>query len=56
MQFHEHKIINVEHLIPYALNSRTHSDAQMAQLAFWHRARSNPQELSEASPNAVEAS
>jgi len=33
MQFHEHKIISVEDLIPYALNSRTHSDAQVAQLA-----------------------
>jgi DNA modification methylase len=33
MQFHEHKIISVEDLIPYALNSRTHSDAQVAQIA-----------------------
>ena len=33
MQFHEHKIVSVEDLIPYALNSRTHSDAQVAQLA-----------------------
>ena len=33
MQFHEHKIVSVENLIPYALNSRTHSDAQVAQLA-----------------------
>jgi len=33
MQFFEHKIVSVEDLIPYALNSRTHSDAQVAQLA-----------------------
>jgi len=33
MQFHEHKIVSVEDLIPYALNSRTHSDAQVAQIA-----------------------
>jgi len=33
MQFHEHKIVSVENLIPYALNSRTHSDAQVAQIA-----------------------
>ena len=33
MEFYEHKIVIVEDLIPYALNSRTHSDAQVAQLA-----------------------
>ena len=33
MEFYEHKIVSVEDLIPYALNSRTHSDAQVAQLA-----------------------
>ena len=33
MEFYEHKIANVEDLIPYALNSRTHSDEQVAQLA-----------------------
>ena len=33
MEFYEHKIVQVEDLIPYALNSRTHSDAQIAQLA-----------------------
>lgn len=32
-EFHEHRIVNVEDLIPYALNSRTHSDEQVAQLA-----------------------
>lgn len=30
---YEHKAIALEALIPYALNSRTHSDAQVAQLA-----------------------
>lgn len=30
---YEHKAIAIEALIPYALNSRTHSDAQVAQLA-----------------------
>lgn len=30
---YEHKAIAIESLIPYALNSRTHSDAQVAQLA-----------------------
>jgi DNA modification methylase len=30
---YEHKAIAIEFLIPYALNSRTHSDAQVAQLA-----------------------
>ena len=33
MKFYEHKIVAVEDLIPYALNSRTHSDEQVAQLA-----------------------
>jgi DNA modification methylase len=33
MDFYEHKIVQVEDLIPYALNSRTHSDEQVAQLA-----------------------
>ena len=33
MQFFEHKIVSVDDLIPYALNSRTHSDAQVAQIA-----------------------
>ncbi len=33
MEFYENKIVSVEDLIPYALNSRTHSDAQVAQLA-----------------------
>ena len=33
MEFYEHKIVQVEDLIPYALNSRTHNDAQIAQLA-----------------------
>jgi DNA modification methylase len=33
MEFYSQKIVSVEDLIPYALNSRTHSDAQVAQLA-----------------------
>jgi ParB family transcriptional regulator, chromosome partitioning protein len=33
MEFYKHKIVAVEDLIPYALNSRTHSDEQVAQLA-----------------------
>jgi len=33
MEFYQHKIVAVEDLIPYALNSRTHSDEQVAQLA-----------------------
>jgi len=33
MEFYEHKVLSVEDLIPYALNSRTHSDEQVAQLA-----------------------
>ena len=31
--FYEQKVVSVEDLIPYALNSRTHSDTQVAQLA-----------------------
>jgi len=33
MEFYDTKIVSVEDLIPYALNSRTHSDEQVAQLA-----------------------
>jgi len=33
VEFYEHKIVKVADLIPYALNSRTHSDEQVAQLA-----------------------
>ena len=33
MDFYDTKIVSVEDLIPYALNSRTHSDEQVAQLA-----------------------
>jgi len=33
MDFYDHKTVSVEDLIPYALNSRTHSDEQVAQLA-----------------------
>lgn len=33
MEFYEHKVLAVADLIPYALNSRTHSDEQVAQLA-----------------------
>lgn len=33
MEFYEQRIVPVEDLIPYALNSRTHSDEQVAQLA-----------------------
>ena len=33
MEFYEHKVMAVADLIPYALNSRTHSDEQVAQLA-----------------------
>ena len=29
----EHSIVSIDDLIPYALNSRTHSDAQVAQIA-----------------------
>jgi site-specific DNA-methyltransferase (adenine-specific) len=32
-QMFEHKAVAIEQLIPYALNSRTHSDEQVAQLA-----------------------
>jgi len=31
--FYENKIAKIDDLIPYALNSRTHSDAQVAQIA-----------------------
>jgi len=31
--FFKHKAASVADLIPYALNSRTHSDEQVAQLA-----------------------
>lgn len=33
MDFFKHTITSVEDLIPYALNSRTHSDEQVAQLS-----------------------
>jgi ParB-like chromosome segregation protein Spo0J len=33
LDFYENKKVSVEDLIPYALNSRTHSDQQVAQLA-----------------------
>lgn len=33
MEFYNHTIAKVDDLIPYALNSRTHSDTQVAQLA-----------------------
>ena len=33
MEFYEHKVMAVADLIPYALNSRTHSDEQVAQIA-----------------------
>ena len=33
MDFYKYTIANVSDLIPYALNSRTHSDEQVAQLA-----------------------
>jgi DNA modification methylase len=33
MDFYSHKVVSVADLIPYALNSRTHSDEQVAQLA-----------------------
>lgn len=33
MEFYDNKIVAVEDLVPYALNSRTHSDEQVAQLA-----------------------
>lgn len=33
MQYYKHQIVSVSNLIPYALNSRDHSDAQIAQIA-----------------------
>lgn len=30
---YEHQIVNIDDLIPYALNSRTHSEQQVAQIA-----------------------
>ena len=33
MDFFNHAIVKVDELIPYALNSRTHSDDQVAQIA-----------------------
>ena len=33
MQFFKHSIADVDNLIPYALNSRTHSEEQVAQIA-----------------------
>lgn len=33
MEFYKHTVAMVDELIPYALNSRTHSDEQVAQLA-----------------------
>ena len=33
MEFYKHTVVTVDDLIPYALNSRTHSDEQVAQLA-----------------------
>lgn len=38
MDFYENKIMSVEDLIPYALNTRTHSDEQVAQIAASIRA------------------
>lgn len=32
-KFFDHKAVSIESLIPYALNSRTHSDSQVAQIA-----------------------
>jgi len=32
-KFYDHALIAVDDLIPYAMNSRTHSDAQVAQIA-----------------------
>ena len=32
-QFYENKVADVADLIPYALNSREHSDEQVAQIA-----------------------
>jgi hypothetical protein len=33
MEFYEHTVAQVDDLIPYAMNSRTHSEKQVAQLA-----------------------
>ena len=33
MDFFDHKIVSVSDLIPYVLNSRSHSDEQVAQIA-----------------------
>ena len=33
MQFFKHSIADVDNLIPYALNSRVHSEDQVAQIA-----------------------
>lgn len=33
MDFYDHKVMAVADLVPYAMNSRTHSDQQIAQLA-----------------------
>jgi hypothetical protein len=38
MDFYENKIMSVEDLIPHALNTRTHSDDQVAQIAASIRA------------------
>lgn len=32
-EFYQHKVAAVSDLIPYALNSREHSDEQVAQIA-----------------------
>lgn len=32
-KFPQHKVVSTDSLIPYALNSRTHSDAQVSQIA-----------------------
>lgn len=32
-KFYDHALVAVDDLIPYAMNSRTHSDAQVAQIA-----------------------
>lgn len=37
-EFYEHAFVHVDELIPYAMNSRTHSDAQVAQIAASIRA------------------
>ena len=33
MEFYQNRVIGIDQLIPYALNSRTHSDDQIAQIA-----------------------